>query len=121
MVKKILKILYTCLKKDCYYIFLFLNVSQCKFRQKETILKLGNAKKGSQNSPNQKSAGVLPSPPFTKALHWNHWEPSESKASQPNFLSVYNSKIIKICSEKTERERLLDVISFSVWINIWMY
>jgi hypothetical protein len=37
--------------------------------QKETILKLGNAKKASKNSPNQKSAGVLPSPPVTRALH----------------------------------------------------
>jgi hypothetical protein len=39
MVKKILKILYTCLKKKVYYVFLFLKVSQCKFRQKETILR----------------------------------------------------------------------------------
>jgi hypothetical protein len=45
MVKKILKILYTCLKKDFYYIFLFLKVSQCKFKQKETILKLANTLK----------------------------------------------------------------------------
>jgi hypothetical protein len=45
MVKKILKILYTCLKKDFYYSFLFLKDSQCKFKQKETILKLGNTLK----------------------------------------------------------------------------
>ena len=39
MVKKILKILS---EKKVYYIFLFLKVSQCKFKQKETILKLEN-------------------------------------------------------------------------------
>jgi hypothetical protein len=39
MVKKILKILY---EKKVYYIFPFLKVNQCKFEQKETILKLGN-------------------------------------------------------------------------------
>ena len=44
MVKKILKILYTCLKKR-FITFFFLKVSQCKLKQKETILKLGNALK----------------------------------------------------------------------------
>jgi hypothetical protein len=39
-VKKILKILS---EKKIYYIFLFLKVSQCKFEQKETILKLGKS------------------------------------------------------------------------------
>jgi hypothetical protein len=53
MVKKILKFLYTCLKKKVYYVFLFLKVSQCKLKQKETILKLGNPSKASQNSPNK--------------------------------------------------------------------
>ena len=32
-------------KKIFYYIYLFLKVSQCKFKQKETILKLGNTLK----------------------------------------------------------------------------
>jgi hypothetical protein len=32
-------------EKKVYYIFLFLKVSQCKLKQKETILKLGNALK----------------------------------------------------------------------------
>jgi hypothetical protein len=40
-----MKILYIYLKKDCYYIFLFLQVSHCKFKQKETIIKLGNTLK----------------------------------------------------------------------------
>ena len=31
--------------KKVYYVFLFLKVSQCKLKQKETILKLGNALK----------------------------------------------------------------------------
>ena len=44
MVKKILKILYTRLKKG-YYVFLFLKVSQCKLKQTETHLKLGNTLK----------------------------------------------------------------------------
>jgi CRISPR/Cas system CMR subunit Cmr6 (Cas7 group RAMP superfamily) len=44
MVKKILTILYTCEKK-VYYVFLVLKRSQCKFKQKETILKLGNTLK----------------------------------------------------------------------------
>jgi arsenate reductase-like glutaredoxin family protein len=39
MIKKILKILS---EKKIYYIFLFLKVSQCKFEQKQTILKLTN-------------------------------------------------------------------------------
>ena len=90
MVKKILKILYTCLKIKVYYVFLFLKVSQCKLKQKETILKLGNPLKSKSNSPNQKSAWVLPPPPPTRALDWTHWGPSDSR---PNFLSVYNSKI----------------------------
>ena len=44
MVKKILKILYTCLKKDFYYIFLFIKVS-VNLSKKKTILKLGNTLK----------------------------------------------------------------------------
>jgi hypothetical protein len=32
-------------EKKVYYVFLFLKVSQCKLKQKETILKLGNALK----------------------------------------------------------------------------
>ena len=76
--------------KKVYYIFLFLKVSQCKLKKKETILKLGNPLKSKSNSPNQNSAGVLPPPPSTRALHWSHWGPSDSRR---NILSVYNSKI----------------------------
>ena len=99
MVKKILKFLYTCLKKKVYYVFLFLKVSQCKLKQKETILKLGNPSKASQNSPNKK-IGLGASTSIPRALHWTHWGPSDSRL---NFLSVYNSKIspIEICSENT--------------------
>jgi hypothetical protein len=67
-----------------------LKVSQCKLKQKETILKLGNPLKSKSNSPNQKLAWVLPPPPPARALHWTHWGPSDSRL---NFLSVYNSKI----------------------------
>jgi hypothetical protein len=48
--------------KKVYYVFLFLKVSQCKLRQKETISKLGNPSKASQNSPNKKLTWVLPPP-----------------------------------------------------------
>jgi hypothetical protein len=56
-------------EEKVYYVFLFLKVSQCKLKQKETLLKLGNTFKSSQNSPNQKLAWVLPPPPPTRALH----------------------------------------------------
>jgi hypothetical protein len=56
-------------EKKVYYVFPFLKVSQCKLKQKETILKLGNPIKASQNSPNQKSAWVLPPPPPTRVIH----------------------------------------------------
>jgi len=42
VVKKILKINVYLSGKKVYYGFLFLKVSQCKLKQKETILKLGN-------------------------------------------------------------------------------
>jgi hypothetical protein len=43
MVKKIRKKpVYLSEKKKIYYVFIFLKVSQCKLKQKETILKLGN-------------------------------------------------------------------------------
>ena len=87
---EILKILYTYLKKKVYYVFLFLKVSQYKLKQKETILKLRNPSKASQNSQNQKLAWVLRPAHPTRALHWTHWGPSDSRL---NFLSIYNSKI----------------------------
>jgi hypothetical protein len=37
-----------------YYIFLFLKVSQCKLKQKETILKLGNPLKSKSKSTKSK-------------------------------------------------------------------
>ena len=45
MVKKILKILYTSLKKDLLRFSFSQSYSQCKLKQKGTILKLGNALK----------------------------------------------------------------------------
>ena len=72
-------------KKKVYYIFLFLKVSQCKFKQKETILMLGNTLKSKSKIGWGASICTL-----TRALHWTHWGPSDS---WPNFLSVYNSKI----------------------------
>jgi hypothetical protein len=45
MVKKIKKKTVYLSEKKIYYVFLFLKVSQCKLKQKETILKLGNPSK----------------------------------------------------------------------------
>ena len=90
MVKKILIILP---EKKVYYICLFLKVNQCKFKQKQTILKLGNPLKSKSKFTKSKIVwGALPR---------THWGPSDSRS---NFLSVYNSKIspIEICSENTD-------------------
>ena len=40
--------------KKVYYVFLFLKVSQCKYKQKETILKLGNPLKSKSKSTKSK-------------------------------------------------------------------
>ena len=90
MVKKILKILYTCLIKKVYYVFLFLKVSPCKFKQKETILKLGNPLKSKSKFTKSKIGWGASTSTLIRTLHWTHWGPSDSL---PNFLSVYNSKI----------------------------
>ena len=58
MVKKILK-------KKVYYVFLFLKVSQCKLKQKETILKLGNALKSKSKFTKSKiGLGASTSTPY---------------------------------------------------------
>ena len=74
MVKKILKILYTCLKKKVYYVFLFLKVSssQCIFKQKETILKLGNTLKSKSKFTKSKIGWGASICTLTRALHWTH-------------------------------------------------
>jgi hypothetical protein len=82
MVKKILIILS---EKRFYYIFIFLKVNQCKFKQKETILKLGNPLKSKSKFTKSKiGRGALP---------WTYLGLSDS---QSNFLSV------KIYSENTD-------------------
>ena len=74
MVKKILIILS---EKRFYYIFIFLKVNQCKFKQKETILKLGNPLKSKSKFTKSKiGRGALP---------WTYLGLSDS---QSNFLSV---------------------------------
>ena len=70
--------------KKVYYIFLFLKVSQCKFKQKETIFKA--------RKPLQKQVKIhqiqnrlvcfTPAPP-TGVLPWIHWGTSDS-----NFLCL---------------------------------
>ena len=65
MVKKILKILYTCLKTKVYHVFLFLKVGQCKLKQKETILKLGNPLKSKSKLTKSKiGLGASTSTPY---------------------------------------------------------
>ena len=51
-------------KKKVYYVFLFLKVSQCKLKQKETIFKLGNPLKSKSKSTKSKIGWVLPPPPY---------------------------------------------------------
>jgi hypothetical protein len=54
MVKKIKKKKPVYLSEKIYYVFLFLKVSQCKLKQKETILKLGNPLKSKSKSTKSK-------------------------------------------------------------------
>jgi hypothetical protein len=42
-----------------YYIFLFLKVNQCKFKQKETILELGNPLKSKSKCTKSKIGWML--------------------------------------------------------------
>ena len=81
MVKKILKILSE--KKVCY-IFLFLKVSQCKFEQTETILKLRN--------PPQKQVKI----------GWGAFPLHPLPGLYLNPLGGLMTPSIKICSENTE-------------------
>ena len=62
MVKKILIILS---EKRFYYIFIFLKVNQCKFKQNETILKLGNPLKSKSKFTKSKiGLGASTSTPY---------------------------------------------------------
>jgi hypothetical protein len=54
MVKKIKKKPVYLSEKKVYYVFLFLKVSQCKLKQKETISKLGNPLKSKSKSTKSK-------------------------------------------------------------------
>jgi hypothetical protein len=52
-------------KKKVYYVFLFLKVSQCKLKQKETILKLGNSLKSKSKFTKSKiGLGASTSTPY---------------------------------------------------------
>jgi hypothetical protein len=65
MVKNILKILYTWLKKKFITFFFFLKVSRCKLKQKETILKLGNVLKSKSKFTKSKiGLGASTSTPY---------------------------------------------------------
>jgi hypothetical protein len=52
-------------EKKVYYVFLFLKVSQCKLKQKETILKLGNPLKSKSKFTKSKiGLGASTSTPY---------------------------------------------------------
>ena len=68
MVKKILKILS---EKKIYYIFLFLKVSQCKF-------KLGNTLKSKSKFTKSNIGWGASICTLTRALHWTLWGSSDS-------------------------------------------
>ena len=101
MVKKILKILYTCLKIKVYYVFLFLKVNQCKLKQKETILKLGNPLKSKSKFTNSKigldASTSTPYQGFT--LNLTGVLPTLGRIFSPSI--ILRSPPIKICSENT--------------------
>ena len=107
-------------KKIFITFFFFSKLSQCKFKQIETILKLGNTQKQVKIHQIKNRLGCFHHHTNTKALHWNHWGPSDSR---PNFLSIYNSKISPLSKfvVKTLRDRETWMWFHSVWINIWMY
>ena len=91
MVKKIMIIPIPVWKK-VYYIFLFLKVNQCKFKQKETILKLGNPLKSKSK--------------FTKSkIDWMLYpEPTGGLLTLGQIFSpsiILKSPPIKMCSENT--------------------
>ena len=88
-------------EKNVYYVFLFLKVSQCKLKQKETILKLGNSLKGKSKFTKSKIAwGASTSTPYQGftlnplRAFWLGWIFSLS--------IILISPPIKICSENTE-------------------
>jgi hypothetical protein len=56
-------------EKKGYCIFLFLKVSQCKFKQKETILKLGNTLKSKSKFTKSKIGWGASTCTLTRALH----------------------------------------------------
>ena len=107
MVKKILTILYTCLKKNVYYVFLVLKRSQCKFKQKETILKQGNTLKSKSNIHQIKNRlGCFHLHP----LPGLYTEPTgglltHGRIFSPSIILKYSP--IKICSEDTENASTL--------------
>ena len=89
MVKKILIMLS---EKRFYYIFLFLKVNQCKFKQKETILKLENPLK-SKSKYTKSKIGWGASP-------WTHWGLlTLGQIFSPSIILKFPP--IKICSENT--------------------
>jgi hypothetical protein len=78
-------------EKKVYYVFRFLKVGQCKLKQKETILKLGNALKSKSK--------------FTKSNIGLYTEPTGGLLTLGQTVSpsiILNSPPIKICSENTE-------------------
>jgi hypothetical protein len=84
-------------EKKIYYVFLFLKVSQCKFKQKETILKLGNILKSKSKFHLHPLPGL-------------YTEPTGGLLTRGQIFSlsiILKSPPIKICSENTSTNDLV--------------
>ena len=114
MVKKILKILYTCLKKKVYYIFLFLKVSVNWSKKKNNF----KARK-----PPQKQVKIHQIKNLLGCFHLNplqmlYTEPTGGLLTPGRMFSpsiILKSPPIKICSENTDSE--LTVLNWYLLLN----
>ena len=87
--------------KKVHYVFLFLKVSQCKLKQKETILKLGNPLKSKSKFTNSKiDLGVSTSTPYQGFTEPTGGLLILGRIFSPSIL--LKSPPIKICSENTD-------------------
>jgi hypothetical protein len=90
-----------------YYICLFLKFSQCKFEQKETILKLGNTQKQVKIHQIKNRLGCFHLHPLLGL----YTETTGGLLTLGRIFSpsiILKSPPIKICSENTERKRERD-------------
>ena len=106
-------------EKRVHYVFLFLKVSQCKLKQKETILKLGNPLKRKSKVTNSKiGLGASTSTTyqsFTLNLLGAFWP---GRIFSPSI--ILKSPPIKICSENTDTmARNIVEVKIKTVISLW--